>query len=158
MASTAFKAAVVALLFLFVSLGVSAQELSNRSFKDQWDKPIVFDDSVEWVIFSYNRSGGRWVGDILKALEITDPSEHHWLYVSDISEMPGMITRFIAKPKMQKYSYPIALAYEPEETKGWPRQEDKVAVYRLNNMSIEESHFFATQEALQTFLTALIKK
>lgn len=143
------------LSMLFASQAAMAQTLSAHSFEDQWEKQQVLDNQVQWLVYSTHKDGGKWVKESLQELGWTDLKSKQLLYVADISAMPSLITKFIAIPNMQDYPFPIALDTEGEVTADWPQQEEKVNVYRLNQLNIEEAKHLSSKEEVMAFLKSI---
>jgi hypothetical protein len=62
--------------------------------------------------------------------------------VADISRMPGLIARTIAKPRMRKRPYPLLLDEQGELTAAWPSQKERTTLIRLEaNRILEVLHF-----------------
>ncbi len=131
------------------------QALPAQEFKNQWDQPIRLTAGTEWVIFSHHKDGGQWVKETFDNLNITDPKAHQWLYVADVSQMPSLITRWFAIPKMQDFAFPIALSYDEQLTATWPQQPETVSVYKLYNLVIKDVEYFSNQADLQAFLKSV---
>ena len=74
------------------------------------------------------------------------------LFISDIHRMPSLITRFIALPKMRRYSYPMALVREKDVSNDIPREKGKVSVFTLQKWKIIKIDYVATKEDLQKFI------
>ncbi|MDG6777941.1 hypothetical protein QCB44_04385 [Thiomicrorhabdus sp. zzn3] len=142
-------------LLMSFSLLAHAQTLQAHTFEDQWKKPQVLNAQTQWVIFSSHKAGGEWVKNALSTLETTDLAQKNWLYVADISAMPSLISKFVAIPKMQDYKFAIALEKEGEATKDWPKQDDKVSVYKLNALEVVDTTFLDSEEAVIDFLKSI---
>lgn len=144
-----------ALIIFLLSAKVNALELSSMALQDQWDKEQSLSVDTRVVIFSQHKEGGQWVRQSLEALQLTDLAEKQWLYVADISKMPGLITRMFALPKMRDYGFAVALVRDHRMVEGWPAKEDAVAVYRLDKLSVQSMEFFTSADALKNYLQSI---
>ncbi|MEA3404464.1 MAG: hypothetical protein U9R28_01855 [Pseudomonadota bacterium] len=147
-------------MLAFVLLGFTAvvqaeQKLNATVFMDQWDQPQSLTPDVQWLIFSTTKDGGSWVKTQLEEMGIENLQAKNWMYVADISQMPSLITKFMAIPKMKNYKFSIALEKEGEATVDWPKQEDAVNIYKLNALTIEEVHSLTSKESVATFLNSI---
>lgn len=147
----------LALLVMLLALPVRALDLPTMTFNDQWDKQQNLDKDVQLVIVSTHKAGGQWVRQSFEAMSVSDLASKHWLYVADISNMPGLITRMFALPKMRDYSFAVALVRDESKIKDWPKKDAAVAVYRLHDLAVESVEFFANQAALQAYLQGIQK-
>jgi len=66
--------------------------------------------------------------------------------VADIQQMPTLIARFLALPRMREYSYPLLLCRKKENCSGLPRRPDQVTVLRLEALSVRSVRY-ANQSA-----------
>lgn len=149
------KKLLLSAFLMSFTLLAQAQTFKAHSFEDQWDKPQALNAQTQWVIFSSHKAGGEWVKNALSTLEITDLAQKNWIYVADISAMPSLISKFVAIPKMQDYKFAIALEKEGDFTKDWPKQEDKVSVYKLNALEVVDTTYLDSEEAVVDFLKSI---
>ena len=71
-------------------------------------------------------------------------------YVADITDMPGIITYLFARPKMQKYSFPILLADDDNFASQFPVEEGKFIVFEIDeNKIIKNVSYFMTPEDME---------
>lgn len=151
-----FKKITLATLLMSSAWLVQAQPaLPSAEFVDQFEKPQALNAATKLVIFSAGKSPGSWVKESLTQLNVTDLNAMNWLYVADVSAMPSFITNMMAIPKMKDFSFAIALDKSGDVTRDWPRKDDQVAVYKINNLDIQEMVYFDNQEALTLFLTEM---
>jgi len=68
-------------------------------------------------------------------------TKHNIMYISDISPMPYLITKFFALPKMKKFDFKIALIDEDNVADVIPRKEGKVTRITLRNYTITKIDF-----------------
>lgn len=141
--------------FLLISLAVQAQTFQASHFESQFDEKVSLTNETKWLIFSYSKDGGEWVKDAFDELSITDLQSTKWVYIADISKMPGLVTEIFALPKMRSYKFLIGLDQEGKITKGWPRQDESVTVIKLSQLNAEKTHFFKDQASLRDFLRTI---
>lgn len=144
-------------LFLAAALGLSAfavqaQTLPATEFQDANEQAISLNEQTKWVLLSSEKAAGKAVKEAFGALEITDVAAVGGLYVADVSAMPGFITKMFAIPKMQDYSFRMAVVNEEEQLNGWPKKEDHVTAMTLNNLNVESVEYFDNTEALQAWI------
>ncbi|WP_130538194.1 hypothetical protein [Thiomicrorhabdus indica] len=148
-------------LFLGVALGLSAfavqaqiQTLPATQFQDANEQTIELTPQTKWVLLSSEKAAGKAVKESLEALEITDVEAVGGLYIADVSAMPGFITKLFAIPKMQDYSFRMAVVNDETQLQGWPKKEDHVTAMKLNNLYVESVEYFDNAEALQAWIKA----
>ncbi|MBB1489640.1 hypothetical protein [Oceanospirillum sediminis] len=150
---------VMQMLMLTVSILVAgysnAQDLSSVSVNDQWDKPVTIDSQIKWLVFSHHKEGGEWVKNAIQQQNVSNLSAHNIVYLADISAMPGFITRLFALPKMRDYGFRIGLIRDEDIAQNWPKQENSVSVYWMDNGSVTESQFFASEDTFSAWLKSV---
>lgn len=140
------------LLLLLLTTATQADELQPVVFTDQWGHEQRLTSNTELIIFSHHKDGSAWVKQALQALEISSMDDHHWLYVANIAGMPTLITKLFAIPKMRDYAFPIALVTDNTVVEAWPKKDDFVAIYSLNNLAIESVEYFNSADAVRLYL------
>jgi hypothetical protein len=78
----------------------------------------------------------------------------HAVYVSDISRMPGVVTKLFALPAMRKRSYRILLDRDGKVTADIPNEEGKITVLELADGTIARIHYVGTVEGFRALLGA----
>lgn len=146
-------------LFLGMALGLasfsaSAQTLTATEFKDANEQTIELTPQTKWVLLSSEKAAGKAVKESLEALEIMDMEAAGGLYIADVSAMPGFITKLFAIPKMQDYSFRLAVVNDETQLQDWPKKEDHVTAMKLNNLNVESVEYFDSAEALQAWIKA----
>jgi hypothetical protein len=131
-----------------------AQTLQPVSFEDQHGSVIELNSEVKWIIFSHHNKGAKMTKQAIDESGIKDFAAHQGLYIADISKMPALITRMFAMPAMRKYEFNLALDRDGELTQGLPKQEDKVTLMKLDNLSIVDTLFVDSPEAVVEFINA----
>ena len=79
------------------------------------------------------------------------------LIISDISKMPGLVSKMFAIPKMKKYNFKLALDKEGDVTKAWPRQEGVILVMKVDQLKVESTENLTTAEAVASFFKEKFK-
>lgn len=110
--------------------------LSVAKLKDQFDKEHTLLPSTKWLIFAHDMQSSSLVKKAFEKQTTDTLSKANIQYYADISAMPGLISRFVAIPRMKKQSYTIILDREGKVLKSLPKEEDKVTVIELNNFKI----------------------
>lgn len=139
-------------LSMLVFGSAQAQTLQAQTFEDQFGEQVSVTAQTQWVVFAFDKVGGEWVKKAFEQANVTDLAAKNALYVSDISAMPGFVTRMFALPKMRDYAFKVALDYEGGQTADWPRAEGTVTLMRLDNLTVVEVKQANSPEQIQAFL------
>ncbi|UQB41446.1 hypothetical protein JX580_07060 [Thiomicrospira microaerophila] len=145
------------LAFLMVFPFVQAQSLQPITFEDQHGEVIQLDSSVKWAIFSHHNKGAKMTKEAIDQSGINDFARHQGVYIADISRMPALVTRMFAMPAMRKYPFKMALDREGQLTQNLPRQDEKVTLIRLDNLTIVETQFVDSSAVIEAFINANYK-
>ena len=143
---------ILALSLLLLTVLSHATTLQPLTLTDQWDKPQLLDSNVSLLVFSNHKKGSAWVKTALQELKAADLGAQHWLYVSNISSMPGLITKMFALPKMRKYAFPVALIRDDSLVENWPKKKGFVAVYSLSDLEITAVEHFDSAATIKRYL------
>lgn len=101
--------------------------------EDQFHKEHTLAPDTRLVIMSANMDLTKEINSYLTKQGKEFLAQNHAEYVSDISEMPGIITWLFARPKMQKYNFRILLANDDDFSKRYGLTEDNITVFQLND-------------------------
>lgn len=153
-----FKRSIM-VFFMVFAMGAQAQSLQKQTlqkhtFEDQFAQPMMLSVSTQWLVFSYDKSGGDWVKQAFNEMQFTDLEARGGIYVADVSAMPSLITRMFALPKMREYPFRVALDLEGKSTADWSRTEGAVTLMRLNNLEIVQLTQANSVEQIKAFLAA----
>ena len=91
---------------------------------------------VRLIIFSSDRLASKLVQQALKNKKPAFLEQRGILSIADISEMPAVITRLFALPKMRRNDYSQLLGRTAEETILFPRDPGKVTLLYLNQFEV----------------------
>jgi len=145
---------LIALCLLFITIITHGQELSPVDFEDQHGDAVAFDSNVKWLIFAHHNKGAKMTKEAIDQVEINDFTAYQGLYVADISKMPALISRMFAMPAMRNYEFNLALDKDGDITQNWPKQDDKVTLITLDNLSLVDVQYVDSPEEIVTFIEA----
>ncbi|MEM0909352.1 MAG: hypothetical protein AAGJ37_00140 [Pseudomonadota bacterium] len=135
-------------MFALVSMliGISLSSLANvkigdeiilPALKDQFEQTQQLQTDTKWLLFAHDMDGTNIARDALDGQTAESMNNAGIQFFADISGMPGLISKFIAMPRLQKLPYSIALARDKEQLVSIPREDDKTTVVKLNEGRIE---------------------
>lgn len=129
-----------------------SETLKTADFMDQFDVKTNLTETTEWIIFTSDKEVSNMVNKVLEEAKITDLQSLNGLYVSDISKMPGFVTKMFALPKMKKYPFKVTLDKEGTATGSWPREKEKATLLTLKNLEITSTAFTSSAEEIKKFI------
>lgn len=124
----------------------------KMTLSDQHEKPWVIPADTKLVLFSGSRNANTLVQSILSQKGADYLSSKKVVYFSDLSKMPGFITRTFALPSMRDLPYSVGIALNAEESQSWPREDDAVTALYLNQGRISKIEYIKNAELLQQTL------
>lgn len=149
------------MLFLFLAFPILAEtwkigdEFPIRELEDQSESLKQIPEDISKVFFTADMSASKIVNSALGEEKPEFLSENKSVLISDIHRMPGLITKFIALPKMKKYPYRLHLIRDDKMGEPFPKQKEKITFLKLKQGKITEIQFLETKEE---FLKALMDK
>jgi hypothetical protein len=117
---------------------------------DQHDAEGSVRSDTRCVLFSRDMSAAKIVQEALGNDPAALPAAT--VIISDISGMPGLITKLFALPALRKRPYRILLDREGKATEDVPSINGKVTVLYLRDFTIERVEFVDSADALRTAL------
>lgn len=128
--------------------------LPALSLPDQHGASHTLDASLRVIVFSRDMEGGRVVQAALAEDGAALLERSAGAYISDVSRMPGLVRRFIAKPRMRKRPYPMWLDEQGEATARFPSQEGLPTLIFVEDLRVLRVLHPASAEALRDALGA----
>ena len=126
-------------------------QINSFSLPDQFDKIHTVDDRIKTIIVSFEKDTGKDVNTFL-ALKNPDFLRHNQaIFIANISQMPSIITKMFALPKMRDYKHNILLIYD-ENDKRFLQKEGKSTIYKLENGVIKNISYSSSNEELEEAL------
>lgn len=122
------------------------------TINDQHDKPWSIPADTKLVLFSGSRNANTIVQSILSQKGADYLSSKKTVYFSDLSKMPGFITRTFALPSMRDLPYSVGIILNGEDSQAWPREEDAVTAIFLTQGKIAKIEYIKNAESLQQTL------
>ncbi len=150
-----FRKSILAVLCLFgVVGGAVAAELQTGdafpqlSLPDQHDQVTRIPQHTRIVLFAADKAASDLLNDFLAKQAADLLPTNNVEYIADISGMPGLITRWIALPRMREQPYRILLAKNAELVAFLPRMDAAVTVIRLKDARVEVINHVSTETEL----------
>ncbi len=72
--------------------------------------------------------------------------------VADVSAMPGLVLRLMARPAMRRRPYPMLLDEQGEATANFPSQKGKATLLFVERSKVVRVVYVATADALRSTL------
>lgn len=93
-------------------------------------------DSTEAIVFSRSKQADESLSPVLEEVVGERLIGGEVVYLSDISRMPGLISRLFALPALRDRDYPVVLIREEGMSDPLVTQADCLAVYRLEQGTV----------------------
>jgi hypothetical protein len=138
---------ILSFLSLFVATSLFAADpykvgdkLDSFTVKDQHEKEFTFAPGPKTFVVSFEMSSGKKANKWFAEKGADFLPQKQALFLSDIHGMPG-VGRVFALPKMKKYPHRILLGDAKDLLARYPKQDDKLTVFRLD----ETAHITAIE-------------
>ncbi|WP_144211344.1 hypothetical protein [Shewanella donghaensis] len=146
------KALLFAVSILFMTSAqanvfVLNDKIEPITLEDQFEQPLVVNETTKVVLFSRGMKGGEFIQEALETIP-ADQQPTDMAYIADISGMPSLIARFVAIPKMKDLPFSMGLDREGDATASWPAEKDMATVVTLDNLSVLSIEYFDNSEAI----------
>jgi hypothetical protein len=112
------------------------------------------DERLRLVLFTADMDAGRLVQRALEDPALQDLEAHRAAYVADVSRMPAVVTRLFALPSMRRRPYRTLLDTGPGPTTRIPREDGKVTLLALDELTVRSVEFTATADAVAAAIRA----
>lgn len=138
-------------VLLFVATFANALNIGDATptfeIKDQFDKSYKLSADTKTILVAETRSTSVIIREYLLSKDKNFLTANKTQYIADISGMPGLISKYIAIPKMKKYPFSILLVDE-EQAKSFSTKEDEITVYSVVDGKVSDVKYIKTTEEL----------
>ena len=147
------KILLTSLLLLGLSVTTLTAEVKvgkafpTLSLVDQFDKKTeVKTKGSTTLMLSFEKDVSKQIKNFIQSQEENYLTLRKIHYISDISEMPSLVTSLFAIPKMKKFNFNISLIYDEKEAKTLIREEGKVTIVTLKDNKVMKIKFVLPEE------------
>lgn len=124
--------------------------LGDLGLEDQHGVVHRIPADTRTVLFVSDMDASKIVHALLETRPPDWLAQQHAVFIADIHRMPGLVTRFIALPRMRERAYPILLITDDETGERFPREEDAVTVMAVDDLRpAGPVRFLRTAEAVE---------
>lgn len=123
--------------------------------QDQNENTFTHQNNMQALLFVDGMAGKDLIQNALNTIDTQCMDEGKLVYLADISAMPGLISKFIAVPKMRDYAYPVWLDREGAASAGLLTREDQVTLLNIDKQIITGEEFFSDSVSLTQRLSTL---
>ena len=127
-------------------------KLPALSLSDQHDKARDISEQTQVILFSRDKAGGSLLTSALSNIPDNFLSEHNIILISDISRMPGFISKYIAIPSMRKNNYSMLLDHDGSSTKKYPDHSDTATLIVIESLQIKKIVYLASTDDIKQAL------
>jgi len=147
------------LLAISLALGLNASPLvldstiTNLKIKDQHEIEHTLDKNIKTILFASDKKTSDLLRDYLLPLSEKENilEKNSAVYVADISNMPSLITKYIALPKMKKYPFSILLLDDTNKD-NFAKEDGKIIVYSLEDGKVTDIKKISTVKELEQII------
>lgn len=151
---------LLAFLALFVSVTLFAADpykvgdkLDAFTVKDQHEKEYTFAPGPRVFLVSFEMGTGKKANKWFAEKGADFLPQKQAVFLADINGMPG-VGRIFALPKMKKYPHRILLGDAKDLLTRYPKQDDKLTVFRLDDTAkITAIEFVDPEKGLDAVFT-----
>lgn len=123
--------------------------------EDQHGKSYTMDVAVRALLFSRDMDGGTVIKETLSEDGAALLNQSGAVYVADISGMPWLVRKMIAKPRMRERPYRMLLDEDGELTENLPSVEGKATLMLLDRLKVVRIVYLDSVAELRKTLESL---
>jgi hypothetical protein len=140
---------------MMIALGVWAdpytvgQSVSSLELEDQHGNHTTLTAMPKTLIMAYEKGTGATVNEYLNAQDKEYLNKYNAVFIADISQMPGLVTKLFALPKMRKYIHTVLLIQDEHQGLQFPSKEEKITVLKFQDNVLTQVTFITTADELK---------
>ncbi len=149
---------IIPFLIVCLSFPIISEELQKgnpfpiEELPDQYETIREIPKDTRKIFFLSDMSASKILHSVMESKNQDYLEERKALIVSDIHKMPGLITKFVALPKMQSYTYRLHLIRDDEKGALLPKEKNAITYFKLKKGKIQEIRFLYSAEELEKAL------
>jgi hypothetical protein len=128
----------------------TGNKLPTLTLPDQYGNPHSLSEA-RVILFAPDKVAADLAHQLLQYKKKADLAAQGVNFISDISRMPGFVTRMFAIPALRDYPYLVLLGHQTEETAWLPRRESTLTLLFMQSGEVSSIEYAKT-------LTSLIAK
>lgn len=128
------------------------QAFPPLALKDQHDQAWTVSADTKLVLFAAGRKASNLMQTVLAGQPKGFLASRQAVYVADMSRMPGFVTRTFALPALREAPFVVGVVLDEALLRDWPRQDDAVTVFALQDGRLGSVRYVNTEAALRTAL------
>lgn len=125
------------------------QTVSPLELEDQHGNHTTLQAMPKTLIMAYEKGTGATVNEYLNAQDKGYLKKYNAVFIADISQMPGLVTKLFALPKMRKYIHTVLLIRDEQQGLRFPSKEEKITVMKFQDNLLKEVKFITTTAELK---------
>ena len=125
------------------------QSVAPLELEDQYGSHITLKAMPKTLIMAYEKGTGATVNEYLNAQDKGYLKKHNATFIADISQMPGLVTKLFALPKMRKYIHTVLLIQDEKQGLQFPSKEEKITVMKFQDNLLTQVTFITTTDELK---------
>ncbi|MFP4251613.1 MAG: hypothetical protein ACLFRM_03140 [Guyparkeria sp.] len=102
--------------------------------------------STEAILFSRSKQADETLSPVVEAVVGEQLIDGEIVYLSDISRMPGLISRLFALPSLRDRDYPVVLIREEGVSEPLVTETDCLALYRVERGTVVDREDLCSEE------------
>jgi len=119
------------------------------SYETPHGKKLKIPHTVKTVVVSYEKDTGKLVNEYLNNKYPPYLAKMNAVFIADIHEMPSIITKLFALPKMRKYKHTIYLNNKEYFSKFLPPKDEKITIIKFENQKVKSIKYISTAQELK---------
>lgn len=125
------------------------QSVAPLELEDQHGNHTTLTAMPKTLIMAYEKGTGATVNEYLNAQDKGYLKKYNAAFVADISQMPGLVTKLFALPKMRKYVHTVLLIQDEQQGLQFPSKEEKITVMKFQDNILAQVTFITTTDELK---------
>jgi len=145
-------------MMLFISATFSkpitiGDDLPDITLNDQFGNKHTIDKNISKIIITFDKKSSVLANKFISMKKDSSHylSEHHMVFVANISKMPALITKLFAMPKMKKYEHTILLI-DDKKNDLFKSEKRHISIYELKNGVVKDIKYIKGIKELNTTL------
>ena len=130
---------------------VVGKTLSSITLNDQFEKSHTVSPDTYKIVFAFAKDSAHICNDFFKTQAPTYLSDHHTVFIADVSAAPSLIRSMFIMPGLKDLKHTVLLLEDKNIAAPYKKGLDinKIVVVYILNKEIKDIKFISTSQELQ---------
>ena len=133
----------------YIDVDSSILKLNKFKYETPNANEIKIPKGIKLIVVSFEKETGAFINGYLNSQSPNYLKVHDAVFIADINNIPSIITKMFALPKLRKYKHPIYINYDEKFQDIVPSKEEMVTLIHVKESVVTDISYISNAEELK---------